>query len=87
MTPTVLTRAMLYSLRRLTFDDLLDVLIRLRQPAPDQMTPHALRLRIACLIRDAADHPEALLTVANAMVAVSVGWHGAPILTAEDFQG
>lgn len=67
-----------------TYEPLAEVCVRL---TPDLRQPldegHAHRL-VWQAIRDAAANRAQLIAVANVVLAVMLGWEGAPILTEED---
>lgn len=67
-----------------TWDPLVEVCSRL---GPDGLRLEHVgqaRQHVRQAIRRAAKDREALLTVANTILAVMLGWEGAPILTMED---
>ena len=84
MSPHQLTNALYRLVERLSVDDLVAIVRRLGQPLARPILEGVVRYQIWTAIDAAAGDRQALVAVANALLAVTLGWEGAPILTLED---
>lgn len=80
MTTTELLHRCFRASEGLDADDCVRVLIRLHQPLAVPIKEDVLRHQIWYALTEAQSDPERLVTVANALWAVAIGWSGAPLL-------
>ena len=84
MSPHQLANALYRLVERLSVDDLVAVVGLLGQPLARPILQGVVRYQIWMAIDAAEGDRQTLVAVANAVLAVTLGWEGAPILTLED---
>ncbi len=86
MTQAELLGFLASAIEGLSLDDLFSVVDRLGVRRGWPPVPNVLRYQVSRAVEAAEHDPEALVALANAVLAVVLGWQGAPILTLADLR-
>lgn len=86
MTLSELSRSLLSAIDGLALDDLMTVVDRLGLTRGRPPVPNVLRYQVWSAVEAAGEDPDSLIATANVLLAVLLGWDGAPILSLEDIR-